>query len=178
MIAHPYHPGKTTTARVAAGPRPNHASIRGEAALPGTRPSAVERPEAQGVEGIANDLEVHLRVRRRQTRAMIMLTENERGARMAVDVLVTRHTPNQFSARALALPEVVATGASEAEAIAQLRVALAELRQHSRIVQVDLPLPEARSSHPWQPFAGIWADDPDWQAFEQAVSDARQESRS
>lgn len=92
---------------------------------------------------------------------------------MAVDVLVTRHDADHFSAQALALPAVVATGASEAEAIAQLRVALAELQQHSRIIQVELPLPEGPAAHPWLRFAGIWTDDPDWPAFEQAVTAAR-----
>lgn len=95
---------------------------------------------------------------------------------MATDVLVTRHATNHFSARALALPAVVATGESEAEAIAQLRAALAELQQHSHIVQVDLPLPEGSTAHPWLRFAGMWADDPDWHAFEEAVADARREA--
>lgn len=94
---------------------------------------------------------------------------------MSTDVLVTRHATDHFSARALALPAVVATGSSEAEAIAQLRAALVELQQHSRVVQVDLPLPEGSTAHPWLRFAGMWADDPDWHAFEEAVAEARQE---
>lgn len=95
---------------------------------------------------------------------------------MATDVLVTRHAADKFSARALALPAVVATGESEAAAIAELRAALAELRQHSHIVQADLPLPEGSAEHPWMRFAGVWSDDPDWQAFEDAMAEARREA--
>jgi predicted RNase H-like HicB family nuclease len=94
---------------------------------------------------------------------------------MATDVLITRHAADRFSARALALPAVVATGDSEAAAVAELRAALAELWQHSHIIQADLPLPEGSAEHPWMRFAGIWSDDPDWQAFEEVMAEARRE---
>jgi predicted RNase H-like HicB family nuclease len=84
---------------------------------------------------------------------------------MTTAVLITRHADNRYSARALALSDVVASGASEAEAIAALRTALAELQAHSHIVQVDVPLPAVSSDDPWLRTAGIWANDPSWDAF-------------
>lgn len=92
---------------------------------------------------------------------------------MTTAVLITRHADNRYSARALALSDVVASGASEAEAIAALRAALAELQAQSHIVQVDVPLPGVPADDPWLRTAGIWANDPSWEAFQQAVADYR-----
>ena len=92
---------------------------------------------------------------------------------MATSVLVTRLPDNRYTARALALPELVATGATEADAVEQLRIAIADLQQHSRVIQVDLPLPETGPAHPWLRFAGMWEHDPDWEAFEEAVASLR-----
>lgn len=89
---------------------------------------------------------------------------------MTTTVLVTRQAENRYTARALALSDVVASGASEAEAIAALRAALTELQAHSHVVQVDLPVPVVATDDPWLRVAGIWADDPSWEAFEQAIS--------
>jgi len=70
------------------------------------------------------------------------------------------------------------TGSTEAEAVAQLRAAIADLQQHSRVIQVELPLPAALPPHPWQRFAGMWTDDPDWSAFVEAVAEDRQEQNA
>ncbi|MFP4438372.1 MAG: hypothetical protein ACLFVO_14090 [Chloroflexaceae bacterium] len=92
---------------------------------------------------------------------------------MATSVLVTRHADNHYTARALALADVVASGASEAEAIAALRETLADLQARSRVVQVELPVPAAPADDPWMRVAGIWADDPSWEAFQQAIAEYR-----
>jgi hypothetical protein len=68
---------------------------------------------------------------------------------------------------------VVASGASEAEAIAALRETLADLQARSRVVQVELPVPAAPADDPWMRVAGIWADDPSWEAFQQAIAEYR-----
>jgi hypothetical protein len=42
-----------------------------------------------------------------------------------------------------------------------------------RIIQLEPDVkPEA---HPWQPFAGMFADDPDWEAFQEAMHQYREE---
>ncbi len=91
---------------------------------------------------------------------------------MTTSVLVTRQPDNRYTARALALPDVVASGDTEREAVDQLRVILATLQEHSRVVEVDLPLPTAE--HLWRRFAGMWRDDPDWPAFSAAIERNRQ----
>jgi predicted RNase H-like HicB family nuclease len=92
---------------------------------------------------------------------------------MATSVLITRQPDNRYTARALVLPEIVVSGATEAEAVEQLRTALTELQQHSRMIQVELPIPDAAREHPWQRFAGMWEQDPDWDVFDAAVSNLR-----
>lgn len=92
---------------------------------------------------------------------------------MTTAVLITRHADNRYSARALALSDVIASGASEAEAIAALRTALAELQAHSHIIQVDVPLPAVSADDPWLRTADIWADDPSWDAFQRAIAEHR-----
>lgn len=96
---------------------------------------------------------------------------------MATSVLITRQPDNRYTARALALPEIVVTGATEAEAVEQLRVALVDLQQHSRVIQVELPITDT-AAHPWLRFAGMWEHDPDWEAFEAAVADVRHDDAS
>jgi predicted RNase H-like HicB family nuclease len=94
---------------------------------------------------------------------------------MTTTVLITRLADNRFTARALALPDVVASGDSEREALEQLRSTLAALAAHSHLVQVDLPLPDALAEHPWLRRAGLFSDDPDWEAFQDEIARYRQE---
>ena len=94
---------------------------------------------------------------------------------MTYRVLVTKNPGDGYTARALALPDIVASGTTESEAIEQLRTALADLQLHSRVVQVDLPLPSTPIENPWLHFAGMWEHDPDWEAFQAAVDSYRQE---
>lgn len=88
---------------------------------------------------------------------------------MTTSVLITRIADNRYTARALTLSDVVASGASEAEAIAALRAALIEMQSHSHVVQIDLPLPTASIHDPWLQAAGMWANDPSWDAFQQEI---------
>ena len=92
---------------------------------------------------------------------------------MTTSVLVTRQAENRYTARALMLPDIIATGATEAEAVTQLRTTLSQLQQHSHVIEVDLPLLPPAATHPWQRFAGMWESDPDWTAFMQALADGR-----
>jgi predicted RNase H-like HicB family nuclease len=92
---------------------------------------------------------------------------------MTYKVLVTKQPDNRYTARALVLPDVVASGTTEAEAVDQLRDALADLQTRSRVVDVDLPMPDVAQDHPWLRFAGMWAADPDWDLFQDAVAEYR-----
>jgi hypothetical protein len=94
---------------------------------------------------------------------------------MTYKVLVTKQHDSRYTARALVLPDVVASGTTEAEAVDHLRDALADLQTGSRVVDVDLALLDFAQENPWLRFAGMWADDPDWELFQGAVVAERRE---
>jgi predicted RNase H-like HicB family nuclease len=92
---------------------------------------------------------------------------------MTYDVLVTRKA-NKFIARVRQWPVIVVEGESEAEVLRQAQADLQALLAGGRIIQLQLDAkPEA---HPWQLFAGMFADDPDWEAFQEAVQRYREET--
>lgn len=93
---------------------------------------------------------------------------------MTYDVLVTREQNRRFKARVLLLPEIVATGSSEEEALAQVKSAITDLRASSRIVQVNVPPLSGIEDDPWLRYAGMWADDPDWDLFQAEAAAFRQ----
>ena len=90
---------------------------------------------------------------------------------MTYDVLVTRKA-NKFIARVRQWPVIVVEGESEEEVVRQAQADLQALLTGGRIIQLELDESEA---HPWQPFAGMFADDPDWEAFQKSVQQYREE---
>ena len=91
---------------------------------------------------------------------------------MTYDVLLTRKA-NKFIARVRQWPVIVVEGESEEAVLRQAQADLQALLAGGRIIQLELDAqPEA---HPWQPFAGMFADDPDWEAFQAAVQQYREE---
>ncbi|MFO7538413.1 MAG: hypothetical protein R6X32_10180, partial [Chloroflexota bacterium] len=99
---------------------------------------------------------------------------NVMGFVMTYDVLVTREKNQHYKARVLLLPEIVATGSSEAEVLEQVKTAITDLRTSSRIVQVDVPALTGADEDPWLRYAGMWADDPDWDLFQAEIDAYRQ----
>lgn len=94
---------------------------------------------------------------------------------MLYNVLLTTQPNSQYVARVMSLPDVVVSGADDAEVLARVRAAIARVQANSRIVQVEAPPLADTPDDPWQRFAGMWEDDPDWDAFQaeiQAFRDA------
>lgn len=90
---------------------------------------------------------------------------------MQYEILLTKNPQNGYTARPFALPELTVAADNEAEALALVRQAIADLQQNSHIVQIDVPSPGTVSPNdPWQPFFGMWADDPDWEQFQAEVA--------
>ena len=91
---------------------------------------------------------------------------------MTYDVLLTRKQ-NKFIARVRQWPVIVVEGDSEEEVLRQAQADLQALLTGGRIIQLELDAkPEA---HLWQPFAGMFADDPEWEAFQKSVQQYREE---
>lgn len=95
---------------------------------------------------------------------------------MTYDILVTKHHNNGYSARPLLWPELVLSGANEAEVITRIRAALADFLAHSHIVSVEVA-PVDNTNDPWLRYAGIWQDLPDdeWNEYLTAINDFRAE---
>ncbi len=91
---------------------------------------------------------------------------------MTYDVLLTRKA-NKFIARVRQWPVIVVEGESEAEVLRQAQADLQALLAGGRIIQLEL---DESEEHPWQPLAGMFADDPDWEAFQEAVQQYREEA--
>jgi predicted RNase H-like HicB family nuclease len=91
---------------------------------------------------------------------------------MTYDVLLTRKD-NKFIARIRQWPAIVVEGDTEEEVLRKAQADLQSLLVGGRIIQLDLDAqPEG---HPWQPFAGMFADDPDWDAFQASLQQYRED---
>jgi predicted RNase H-like HicB family nuclease len=91
---------------------------------------------------------------------------------MTYDVLLTRKA-DKYIARVRQWPEIVVEGDSEEEVLRKAQADLKSLLVGGRIIQLELEAePEA---HPWQPFAGMFADDADWDAFQESMQAYREE---
>jgi len=63
----------------------------------------------------------------------------ERLYHMEYEILLTKQQTNGYLARPVLMPELVVSGADEAEALARVRTAIAEATAQSRIVRVNVP---------------------------------------
>ena len=91
---------------------------------------------------------------------------------MTYDVLVTKKDEKSI-ARVRAWPEIVGEGDTEEDALTKVQADLKSLLMDGRVVQIDLDV--TPTEHPWQPFAGMFADDPDWDEFQASIGRYREE---
>ena len=91
---------------------------------------------------------------------------------MTYDILLTKKD-NKFMARVCAWPAIVVTGDTEEEVLRKTQADLQALLMTGRIVQLSLDVKP--DEHPWRTFAGMFADDPDWDAFQAAMQQYREE---
>jgi predicted RNase H-like HicB family nuclease len=91
---------------------------------------------------------------------------------MTYDVLLTKKG-DKFVARVCQWPAIVAESDTEEDALRKAKVSLQSLLAGGRIVQLEVDIkPE---EHPWQQFAGMFADDPDWEALQASMREHREE---
>ena len=91
---------------------------------------------------------------------------------MTYDVLLTQQD-DKFVARVCQWPAIVAESDTESEALRKVQTHLQSLLAEGRIVQLELDTqPE---EHPWQQFAGMFANDPDWEAFQASIREYRED---
>ena len=91
---------------------------------------------------------------------------------MTYDVLLSKKS-DKFVARVCQWPAIVAESDTEEDALRKAQASLQSLLAGGRIVQLEVDIkPE---EHPWQQFAGMFADDPDWEAFQASIQEYREE---
>lgn len=88
---------------------------------------------------------------------------------MMYDVLLTKQPNSLYTARVLSLPDVVVSGADDAEVLARVRAVIAHMHANSRLVQVEAPPLAEMPGDPWLRFAGMWEEDPDWDLFQSEI---------
>jgi hypothetical protein len=70
-------------------------------------------------------------------------------------------------------PEIVVEGETEEEALVKAQADLKSLLVGGRIVQLDLEVKP--DEHPWLKFAGMFANDPDWDKFQESMRQYQEE---
>jgi predicted RNase H-like HicB family nuclease len=90
---------------------------------------------------------------------------------MTYVVLLTKKD-GKFIARVCQWPVVIAENDTEEEALRKVQANLQSLVAGGRIVQLEVDIPP--EEHPWQPFAGMFADDLDWEAFQASLREYRE----
>jgi predicted RNase H-like HicB family nuclease len=94
---------------------------------------------------------------------------------MNFDVILQKKAKDGFVARPVLWPESVAYGATEQEALAAVSDLIRELFNQAQLVQVEVDIPSSQRNNPWLAKAGIFANDPTWADFLQAMNDYRQQ---
>jgi predicted RNase H-like HicB family nuclease len=91
---------------------------------------------------------------------------------MICDVLLTKKD-KKFIARVCQYPEIMAEGDTEKGVLEKARVSLKELLAGGRMVKIDTE--SGPCEHPWLKYAGMFADDPDWEDFQESLRQYRDE---
>ena len=91
---------------------------------------------------------------------------------MTYDVVLTKKD-DKFIARVCQWSEIAEESNTEEEALHKVQSYLKSILAEGRIVQLEVDIkPE---EHPWQKFAGMFADDPDWEVFQGSIQKYRED---
>ena len=95
---------------------------------------------------------------------------------MKYTVLLQKEKDNSgFTATAPILPGCQTKGATEQEALDNIRARIEETLSRTRVVSVEVEVPEAEGrKHSWETFAGMWKDDPSFDEFLSEIETERQ----
>ena len=91
---------------------------------------------------------------------------------MTYDVVLTKKD-DKFIARVCQWPAIVAESDTEEEALRKVQSYLKSILAGGRIVQLEVDIKPEK--HPWQQFAGMFVDDPDWEAFQASIQKYRED---
>jgi len=93
---------------------------------------------------------------------------------MTYDIVLTEKD-GKFIARVCQWPAISAESDTEDKALCKVQSYLTSLLAGGRIVQLEvLEVDIKPEGHPWQQFARMFADDPDWEAFQASIQKYRE----
>lgn len=92
-----------------------------------------------------------------------------------------RQEPHRgYVATVVGWPACEGLGATEQEALREVRAALVRELAQGKMITVEVPLPSqlGEDSNPWATDSGLWRDDPQWDEFQAAIRQHRQDSNA
>ncbi len=95
---------------------------------------------------------------------------------MRYQILIEHPNQNGFVASVIGLPNCVATGSTEEEALARIRQTLHARLSQAKIVAIEVESPTAQDEEkPWTVNAAAWRDDPTFDDLMQKIEEYRRE---
>lgn len=91
---------------------------------------------------------------------------------MQVAILIEPDRSNGYRAIAPTYPDITAEAPTEEAAVKILRERLSERLQQARVTSVEIPV---RSDKPWMAAAGCLKDEPDQEAYREAMLEYRRQ---
>ena len=94
---------------------------------------------------------------------------------MQYQIFVQQQDNNGYRASVLGIPDCVAEGATEAEAIANAKAALSQWLAQGKVVTVEINDGAIKEHNPWLRIIGSCVDDPTWDEFQANIAGYRRE---
>lgn len=91
---------------------------------------------------------------------------------MTYDVWLTKKE-DRIIARVCQWPAIVVESDTEEEALRKVKSSIQSLLAGGRMVQLEIDIQP--KEHPWKQFAVMFAEDPDWEAFQATIRGYREE---
>lgn len=94
---------------------------------------------------------------------------------MLYDILVQQQPEGTYRATVLGWPDLSADGKSEKNALDRIRKSIRERLSRAKVIRIAVDEDAVETHHPWQPFLGMWKDDPTFDNFIAIMQASRQE---
>jgi len=95
---------------------------------------------------------------------------------MIYQIFVQSRPETGYIASVIGIPDCVAEGDTEEEAIAKVKEALNQWLSRGKIVTVEIDIGEAaQADNPWLRICGKYKDDPTWDDFQANIQEYRRE---
>ncbi|MBI1761085.1 MAG: type II toxin-antitoxin system HicB family antitoxin [Acidobacteria bacterium] len=93
---------------------------------------------------------------------------------MSYQIFVQNQLHNGYQAMVIGLPDCVAEGVTEEEAVAKAKEALSQWLARGKLVTFEFD-PDTQAANPWQKICGKYKDDPTWDDFQANIAAYRRQ---